>query len=204
VFNEFKNPVSILTKNRLVTRDIDLLAEMAAFQCAQVFISITSLDNHTCRTMEPRASQPRLRLQAVKDLRSAGIPVGVMVAPIVPGLTDHEMPQILEAAAEAGAQYASWTMMRLPYGVKDLFETWINEHYPDRANKVLNRIREMRRGKLYDANFGSRMTGEGIFAEQIGEIFRLHRRKYGLDKRMRPLSIAAFQRPAANGQMSLF
>jgi DNA repair photolyase len=204
VFNEFKNPVTILTKNKLVTRDIDILAEMAAFQCAQVFVSITTLDNEICRTMEPRASQPRLRLQAVKDLRSAGIPAGVMVAPIIPGLTDHEIPQILEAAAEAGALSAGHTVVRLPYGVKDIFQTWVHEHYPDRSNKILNRIRAMRGGKLYDAKFGTRMRGEGIYAEQIHETFRLYKRKYGLDKGMPPLSVAAFQRPDDSGQMNLF
>lgn len=204
VFNEFKNPVTILTKNKLVTRDIDILAEMAAFQCAQVFVSITTLDNELCRTMEPRASQPRLRLEAVRQLRAAGIPAGVMVAPIIPGLTDHEMPRILEAAAEVGAMSAAFTIVRLPYGVKDIFQTWVHEHFPDRANKILNRIREMRGGKLYDAKWGARMRGEGIFAEQIAQIFRLHRHKYGLDKGMPPLSIVAFQRPSTDGQMNLF
>lgn len=203
VFNEFKNPVSILTKNKLVTRDIDILGEMAAFQCAQVFVSITTLDNEICRTMEPRASQPRLRLEAVRELRRAGITVGVMVAPIIPGLTDHEMPQILEAAAEAGAMAAGFTVVRLPYGVKDIFQTWVQEHYPDRANKILNRIRHMRGGKLYDARWGVRRRGEGIYADQIREIFNLHRKKYGLDQGMPPLSIAAFQRPETDGQMRL-
>lgn len=203
VLAEFRNPVAIITKNALVTRDIDILSEMAQYQCAQVFVSITTLDKHLARVMEPRASRPELRLDAVHQLSAAGIPVGVMMAPIVPGLTEHEIPSLLKAAKEAGARSVGYTMLRLPYGVKDLFQTWLGEHYPDRKMKVLNRIREMRGGKLNDANFGSRMRGQGVHAELIADIFRKNRRSLGLDKGFPSLSTAHFRR-VEEAQMSLF
>lgn len=194
VLKEFRNPFAIITKNYLVTRDIDLLAEMARYRAASVSVSITTLDRILCRKMEPRASTPELRLKAIEGLSRAGIPVHVMLGPVLPGLTDHEIPEILKRASEAGAVSAYYTMLRLPYGVKDLFQTWIKEHYPDKADKVLNRVRDVRGGKLYDAEFGTRMTGKGIYADQIAQIFDLYRKKYGLMRRVE-LSTAHFKKP---------
>lgn len=194
VLAEFKNPVVIISKNYLVTRDIDILKEMATQQLAHVVMSITTLDKEIARTMEPRASTPDRRVKAVEELTAAGIPVSVNMAPIVPGLTDHEIPALLKRAAEAGALRANYTMLRLPYGVKDLFETWLEEHFPTRKQKVLNRLRDIRGGKLYDAKFGSRMRGEGIFADHIEQMFDNARERYGLNKPSRPLSTAHFTR----------
>lgn len=202
VLAEFRNPVAIITKNHLVTRDMDILATMAEYRAAHVFLSITTLDDAVARAMEPRASRPGLRLEAVRKLRAAGIPVGVMVAPIIPGLTDHEVPAILEAAAEAGAMTAGRTVVRLPHGVKELFAEWLDVHAPQRKEKVLNRIRDMRGGKLNISTFGSRMTGEGPFAESIHQVFDLHRRRLGLTQRL-TLSTDAFRRPGGS-QLGLF
>jgi len=202
VLEEFRNPVAVITKNHLVTRDIDVLASMAEHQAAQVFFSITTLDDDLARVMEPRASRPGLRLEAVRKLREAGIPVGVMVAPIIPALTDHEVPAILEAAAQAGAMTAGRTVVRLPHGVKDLFTEWLEVHAPHRKEKVLNRMRDMRDGKLNDSTFGSRMVGAGPFAESIHQMFDLHRRRLGLTQKL-PLSTAAFRRPGG-AQLDLF
>jgi len=202
VLAEFRNPVAVITKNHLVTRDIDVLASMAEHQAAQVFLSITTLDDDLARVMEPRASRPGLRLEAVRKLREAGIPVGVMVAPIIPALTDHEVPAILEAAAEAGAMTAGRNVVRLPHGVKHLFAEWLEAHAPHRKEKVLNRLRDMRDGKLNDSTFGSRMVGEGPFAESIHQMFDLHRRRLGLTQKL-SLSTAAFRRPGGS-QLNLF
>jgi DNA repair photolyase len=214
VLAETRHPVGIITKNELVTRDIDLLSELARHHAVRVMLSITSLDGELARRMEPRASHPRDRLKAVAQLAAAGIPVGVMVAPIVPAITDHEIPSILEAAAAAGAQTAGFTVMRLPGAVAGLFEAWLDRHFPDRKEKVLHRIRDLRGGKLNDSRFGSRMRGEGIFADQIRALFVSSRKRYGLDQPLPPLSSAAFRRPAhpgpsaaeraADPQLSLF
>ena len=202
VLAEFRNPVAVITKNHLVTRDIDLLAPMAKDQTAHVFLSITTLDDGLARVMEPRASRPGLRLDAIRRLRAAGIPVGVMVAPIIPALTDHEVPAILEAAAEAGAMTAGCTVVRLPHGVKDLFSEWLAVHAPLRKDKVLNRLRAVRDGKLNDPAFGSRMVGQGPFAESIHQMFDLHRKRLGLTQRL-TMSTHAF-RPVGGRQMGLF
>ncbi|MEZ0224906.1 MAG: PA0069 family radical SAM protein [Alphaproteobacteria bacterium] len=202
VLADFCNPVSFITKNHLVTRDIDLLQRLAAKDAASVNLSITTLDRKLTRLMEPRASTPALRLRAIEQLAKAGIPVNVMIGPVLPGLTEHEIPSILESAASAGAQWAGYTMLRLPYGVKDLFQTWLLEHYPDRADKVLNRIRSIRDGKLNDSEFGTRMRGEGFYAEQISTVFELSRKRFGLTKRVR-LSTAHFNRHARDRQLSL-
>ena len=201
---EFRNPVGIITKNLLVTRDIDVLAEMAKHRCASVCLSITTLDTNLRKVMEPRTSPPQARLNAIRKLSEAGIPVSVNVAPIVPGLTDHEMPAILKAAREAGATSAGFTVVRLPYANTTLFEKWLETHFPDRKDKVLNRIRSMRGGKLYDAEWGKRMRGEGIFAEQIEAMFNVARRKAGFTEEGRAeLSLAGFRRPGGQ-QLSLF
>jgi DNA repair photolyase len=202
VLAKFRNPVGIITKNALVTRDLDLLGELASDQAAAVNISVTSLDPKLQRVLEPRTSTPRARLDAMMQLRSAGIPVGVMTAPIIPGLNDHEVPKILEAAANAGAGFAGYTVVRLPYAVAPLFERWLEEHFPDRKEKVLGRIRHLRGGeRLNDPRFKSRMRGEGIFAEQIRALFQTGCKRAGMSERP-ALSIAHFRRP--NEQLSLF
>jgi DNA repair photolyase len=204
VLVEFRNPVSVITKNHLVTRDADLLAELARDDCAMVFLSVTTLDPALQRVMEPRTSTPARRLAAIRTLSQAGIPVGVMVAPIIPGLTDHEMPAILEAAAAAGASAAGYVPLRLPHGVKELFSDWLEAHYPGRKEKVLNRLRELRGGKLYESRFGLRMRGEGPWAEQLDALFEAGRRKAGLDRKRIELSTTAFRRSAPGGQLGLF
>lgn len=199
---EFRNPVGVVTKNHLVTRDIDLLGELAGHRAAMVMLSITTLENDLARVMEPRTSSPKRRLAAVEALAKAGVPVGVMVAPVIPGLTDHEIPAILSAAAAAGATFAGFTPVRLPLAVAGLFEDWLSRHFPDRKEKVLNRIRSMRGGKLNEASFGRRMAGSGIFAEQMRDMFNLAARRAGLDGPGPELSTAAFRRPG--DQLSLF
>jgi DNA repair photolyase len=196
VLREFKNPVGIITKNHLVTRDIDLLAAMAAEQLAVVIVSVTTLDHDLASKMEPRTSSPRRRLDAIQALTAAGIPTGIMMAPIIPGLTDHEIPAVLSAAAEAGATTCGYVPVRLPFAVRDLFERWLSDHFPDRKHKVLNRIRSMRNGKLNDAEFGSRMRGNGIWADQLKSMFDLAKRRAGLDKPFPTLCTTAFRRPA--------
>ena len=195
VLLEFRNPVGIVTKNHLVTRDVDLLAELARFNCAAVYVSITTLDAELTPKLEPRASLPNLRLAAIRKLHEAGVPVGVMAAPMIPGLNDHELPQILSAAADAGARSAGLVPVRLPFAVKDIFADWLGRHFPDRKEKVLNRIRSLRGGQLNNAEFGSRMTGEGVWAEQLRQMFDVMVRKLGLNENEAELSTAHFRRP---------
>ena len=204
VFVEFRNPVAIVTKNHLVTRDLDLLQELARYEAAAVFLSITTLDGSLARVMEPRTSHPARRLAAIEALTQAGVPAGVMVAPVIPGLTDHEAPSIIAAAAQAGARFSGYIPLRLPHGVRSLFEQWLAQHVPDRKAKVLNRIRAIRGGRLNDPRFVSRMKGEGIFAKQIAAMFSLACRKSDIDGRGPKLSTAAFRRPPSNAQLSLF
>jgi DNA repair photolyase len=201
VLAEFRNPVVIVTKNDLVTRDADLLAELARHRAAAVYLSIPTLNLPLSRILEPRTSPPERRLQAVRELSSAGIPTGVLVAPIIPGLTEHELPSILKTAAEAGASFAGHTVLRLPLAVAPLFERWLDEHMPDRKARILNRIREMRGGRLNDPRFGSRMRGEGIFARQIQDLVRAGRRKAGLAAAAPELSTAAFRRPSIQREL---
>lgn len=204
VLAEFRNPIAIITKNHLVTRDVDLLAELAAQQAALVNISITSLDPTLQRVMEPRTSIPQRRLAAVEALARAGVPVNVMVAPVIPGLTDHEVPAILSAAAAAGARSASFIPLRLPGAVAEIFQQWLQDHFPDRKERVLNRIREIRGGKLNDARFGSRMRGQGEYWQQMRSMFTTVRRREGLDAERLTLSTEAFRRPDPTGQLGLF
>lgn len=204
VLAEFRNPVAVITKRDTVTRDIDLLAELASFDAAAASLSVTSLDRELQRAMEPRASTPERRLEAIRRLSEAGIPTGVMVAPVIPGLNDHEIPAILERAAAAGAERAAFVMLRLPHGLDELFADWLERHYPERKEKVLNRLRDLRGGRLYDAGFGTRMKGEGPFAEQVRQMFGVAARKAGLNRERRKLSTAAFRRPASGGQLGLF
>jgi len=196
VLCEFRNPAIVITKNALVTRDIDLLSELARFGAVGVALSITSLDRNLQRVLEPRTSTPENRLAAVRALAEAGIPTSVMIAPVIPGLNDHEIPAILQAAAEAGARGAGYVALRLPYAVAGLFEEWLTQHRPLAKEKVLNAIRSMRGGKLSDPRFKSRMTGEGIVAERIRRLFEISKRQTGLDRPRRKLSVEAFRRPS--------
>lgn len=203
VFLEFRNPVAVVTKSRLVVRDADLLAGLAQFDASAVFLSITTLDDRLSRLMEPRASLPRRRLEAIRKLRQGGVPVGVLVAPVIPGLTDHELPSIIQTAAEAGAGFAGYTTLRLPHGLSSLFEDWLVRHFPDAAHKVLNRLRAIRGGRLNDPRFHQRMRGEGPFAEQIESLFTVACRNAGLLGNRPKLSTASFRQPG-NSQLALF
>jgi len=195
VMAEFRQPVGIITKNFLVTRDVDLLAQMARHDCAAVNVSVTSLDADLASRLEPRAARPAHRLRAIRLLADAGVPVNVLVAPVIPGLTDHEIPAILDAAAAAGARRAGYVLLRLPYAVKDIFLQWLETELPSKKDRVLSRLRELRGGKLYDATFGQRMRGEGIFAEQIKQLFAVSARRAGLNRSEIKLSTAHFRRP---------
>lgn len=204
VFLEFRNPVGMVTKNHLILRDLDILQGLAKFNCVSVCISITTLDENLRRVMEPRTSTITNRLEAVRQLSEAGIHVGVLTAPIIPGLTDEEIPDLIHASVSAGAKFAGYNIVHLPYGAKDIFAAWITQHFPERADKVLNRIREMRGGKLNDPRFGSRMRGEGIFAEQIRALFNIARKKAGLQKSDYQLSTEHFRVPGRAVQGGLF
>lgn len=203
VFAEFMNPVGLVTKNRMVLRDRDILSELAAHQAVSVCVSVTTLDLTLNRTLEPRTSSPQQRLETIAGLAQAGIPTGVLVAPVIPGLTDHEIPAILKAAGEAGAAFAGYIILRLPYAVAPLFERWLEQHFPERKDKVLNRIREMRGGSLYDSSFETRMSGTGPFAGQIARFFEVAARKAGIADGSPELSTRSFRRPQS-GQMDLF
>jgi DNA repair photolyase len=201
VLVQFRNPVAIITKNHLVTRDIDLLCELAASNAVAVNVSVTSLDPNLQRVLEPRTTSPQGRLEAIGQLHAANIPVGVMVAPIIPGLTDHEVPKILAECAKAGAQFAGYTIIRLPWAVAPLFEHWLEEHFPDRKEKVLGRIRHLRGNRLNNSQWHTRMTGEGIFAEQIASLFKVGCRRTGIGARP-TLSCKSFRRSIT--QLRLF
>jgi DNA repair photolyase len=203
ILREFLNPVMIVTKNYLVTRDIDLLSEMARHRCAAVLVSLTTLDARLSASMEPRASRPARRLAAIEALAKANVPVGFLLAPMIPGLTDSEAPAIAQAAARAGARYGGYIALRLPFAVKELFENWLDTHYPAKKDKILNRIRAVRGGRLNDPNFHTRMTGEGVYSEQMVELFRLACRKAGITERHPSLSTDHFRRPSTS-QLGLF
>lgn len=204
VLHETNHAFTIVTKNALVTRDLDLLAAMnepgRAGAC--VFVSVTSLRPEVTAVMEPRTSRPEARLEAIRKLSAAGVQVGVMVAPLIPGLTDEEMPAILEAAAAAGAITAGYVPLRLPLAVAPLFEEWVRNHFTDRAQKVLNRVKDLRDGKLNDSNFGSRMQGKGEFADLFSQLFHARCRKLGLNERELHLDPGGFQKPGE--QLGLF
>jgi DNA repair photolyase len=202
VLADFRNPVAIVSKNHLVTRDCDLLVELAAWNAARVTLSVTTLDSSLARILEPRASSPSHRLEAVAKLRDARIPVGVNIAPIIPGINDHEVPRIAEAAANAGAESAAYTVIRLPLTVAPVFVAWLERHFPERKEKVLNAIRSMRQGRLNTPDFGARMRGDGPLAEQIRQIFRVSCNRVGLGEFRSELNTAAFRRILPN-QMEL-
>ena len=200
VFREFRNPVAIVTKSALVTRDVDLLADLAAHGAASVTVSVTSLDPELARRMEPRAATPERRLEAIAALSAAGIPVNINVAPIIPGLNDSEIPAILQRGAAAGAGSAAWILLRLPQPVDQLFEAWLQRNFPDRVQRVLGRIRECRDGRLSDSRFGHRMRGEGVYAKQIAALFRTAARRAGVDRPLPALNANAFRRPPQAGE----
>lgn len=204
VLAEFRNPIAIITKNHLVTRDVDLLGELASHSAAVVNVTITSLDPALQRVMEPRTSIPARRLAAVEVLARTGVPVNVMVAPVVPGLTDHEVPAILSAVAAAGARSAGFIPLRLPGAVAEIFERWLEDHFPDRRDRVLNRIREIRGGRLNDPRFGERMRGSGPYWDGIRSMFETVARREGLDRPRLTLSTNAFRRPDRGAQLGLF
>ena len=195
VLADCRNPVGIITKNAMVTRDIDHLKVLAQYRAVAVYLSITTLDGSLHRVMEPRASHPKQRLRAVAALADAGIPVGVMIGPVIPGLTDHEIPKILEAAANAGAKFAGHSVLRLPGEVQNLFPAWLSRHFPDRKDKVMRRIRSMRNGKLDEPRFGTRMQGQGVFADQIHTLFDVARKRAGLQSDRTKPSNKSFPRP---------
>ncbi len=202
VLAEFRNPVGIITKNHLVTRDADLLAGMAADGLCSVHITITTLDSGLARRLEPRASLPAHRLDAITQLTRAGIPVSVVIAPVIPGLNEHEVPAILKAARSAGAIRAAYSVLRLPHAVKEIFTTWLDEHVPGSAEKILERIRDLRGGALNSSKFGERLRGQGFWAEQIQAIFSQTRKREGYATDHFSYNLAAFRRPPAP-QLSL-
>ena len=196
VLAEFRNPVAIVTKNHLVTRDLDILENLASVKAANVNLSITTLNAELARRLEPRASLPRHRLQAIERLSAANIPVRVLIAPVIPGLNDHEIPAILSAARAAGAQDAGYVLLRLPYGVKEIFSDWLATNLPGARNKILDRIRSVRGGALNDPRFGTRMRGEGSEAEAIQHLFEMAVAREGFRNEPMSLSIGQFRNPS--------
>lgn len=202
---EARQPVGIITKNALVARDIDILADLASDNLVLVNLSVTTLDRSLCRSLEPRTSSPEARLRTVTELAEAGIPVNVMVAPVIPGLTDSEMPAILQAAADARAQSASYTVLRLPLAVEPIFLDWLERNRPDEKPRVESRLRACRGGELSESTFGQRMRGSGEIATQIAQTFRVFSRKFGLDRQLPKLSTRHFRPPkSSSGQLRLF
>ncbi|MCA0919884.1 PA0069 family radical SAM protein [Pseudooceanicola nanhaiensis] len=205
VLRDFRHPVAIVTKGTLILRDLDLLSEMAAQGLVRVGLSLTTLDPAVSRAMEPRVPGPQQRLAVIRGLAEAGVPVRVMTSPVVPGLTDHELEALLEAGADAGATAASWIMLRLPREVSPLFVEWLEERFPDRAARVMSRVREMHGGQDYDAQWGRRMRGTGPYAEMIGKRFKLAVKRLGLDTAQPELRSDLFRvPPRAGDQMDLF
>lgn len=194
VFLRFRNPVTIITKNTLILRDLDLLQELVKFNCVRATLSITTLNHTLARKMEPRASSPAKRLEALERLAAAGIPTTVNVAPLIPGLTDHEIAPILKEAACRGATNTAYILLRLPHSVKELFLNWLNEHFPDRANKVVHAVQETRAGRLNDPCFTTRLSGEGVRAEACARLFEVTCQKYELNQKKVVLSTEHFRR----------
>lgn len=203
VLADFRQPVGLITKNALVTRDLDHLQSLAQHGAANVVLSLTTLDAKLASLLEPRASRPEARLAAVRTLSEAGIPVGISLAPIIPGLNDHEIPGLMEAAAAHGATFASGTVLRLPHSVKEVFSGWLDRFEPARKALIPGRIEELRGGRLNDSTFGRRMTGSGPLADQIGRLLEVAKRRAGLDRPRVALSTKAFQRRMP-GQPELF
>ena len=205
ILDEFRHPASIVTKSSSILRDLDLLGRMAAANRVHVYVSVTTLDRKLAHTMEPRASAPRQRLEALRVLTEAGVPCGVLTAPVIPALNDHELESILEAAAEAGVREAGYILLRLPHEVAPLFEEWLLTHYPTRAKHVLSVMRQMRGGALYRAEWGKRMSGTGPFAELLRRRFETACRRLGLTRKRPDLDTGSFRIPAQRGdQPALF
>lgn len=204
VLNECHHPLGLVTKSALVERDIDILSEMAKKNLVRVYFSVTTLDKVLARRMEPRAATPLRRLEAMKNLSAAGIPVGVMAAPVIPQLNDKDLEAILEAAAAAGARSAGYVLLRLPLEIKELFGDWLQQHYPLRAEHVMSLIRQMRGGKEYDAGWGTRMRGTGEFADLIEQRFRKACARFGLNQDRKSIDVTQFRKPKLDGQMDLF
>jgi DNA repair photolyase len=200
VLRDFRHPLSIVTKSALIERDVDILRELARFELIQVMISITTLDSDLARTLEPRAAAPQRRLRAMETLCQAGIPCGVMFAPIIPALNDHEMETVLKAARQAGAVYGGYVLLRLPREVQGLFTEWLQAHYPDKADHVLSLLRSCHGGKEYDARFGQRMRGSGPYAELLAQRFKLACKRLGLNKLRRDLTCRHFRPPPRAGE----
>ncbi|HEY0978791.1 MAG TPA: PA0069 family radical SAM protein [Flavobacteriales bacterium] len=203
VAQEFRQPIGIITKNALVLRDIDILGEMAKDRLATVAISLTSLNEDLRRVLEPRTSTGRNRLHAIEQLSKAGVPVFVMVAPIIPALNEHEVPTLLKAAAEAGALGAGYTVVRTNGAVQEVFRTWLRHHFPDRASKIIAQISDAHGGRMNDSEFGRRMKGQGAFAENIGRMFRVMRQRYFGDRVLPEMDHTLFKVPR-EGQLGLF
>lgn len=204
VMAECGQPVTTMTKSAMVLRDTDLWSRLASMNAGSVTVTLVTLDAELARKLEPRASDPSGRLRAIRELTRAGVPVSVNIAPIIPGLTDAELPQILRAVADAGARRAAWVLLRLPYQIKDLFLDWLKRNVsPERALRVESLIRQSRGGKLYEATF-NRRSGRGPMAEQLAQVFDVFTRRYGLNRNIRPLSGANFRKPERGGQMGLF
>jgi len=203
ILADCSHPLVIITKNYLVTRDIDYLKKLAEIGAVRVTISLTSLRSEITNVMEPRTSRPARRLKAIEELTKAGIPVNVNIAPIIPGLTDEEIVPMMEAAADAGASSMAYTIVRLPYGVKDIFSKWLEDHFPDRKDKVLNRIKSLKDGQLNRTEFGKRFQTVGPYANQIKQLINIHKKRLGLDEPVPPLNRSEFKRPT-NGQLNLF
>jgi len=205
VLAETKHPLTIVTKSDLVLRDLDILVPMAKENLVSVALSLTTLDPKLARIMEPRAAAPRRRLAAIEKLAEAGVPVSAMTAPLIPAINDHELEALLEAAARAGASGAAYVLLRLPLEIKELFEEWLDTHFPDRKKRVLDLIRQTRGGRLYDSRFGLRQSGEGPYAELLAKRFRTAARKLALDEPRPPLELGKFVAPPADvRQMTLF
>ncbi|TVQ01670.1 MAG: PA0069 family radical SAM protein [Balneolaceae bacterium] len=203
VLSDSCHPLVIITKNHLVTRDIDLLSKLAKINAVKVALSVTSLDESVTATMEPRTSRPRRRIEAVRELSESGIPVNVNIAPVIPGLTDNEIVPIMEAVAAAGAKSVSIVNLRLPLAVKEIFIKWLEDHHPNRKDKVLNRIRSLKNGKLNRWEFGERFRVEGPFGVQMKQLVHIHAKRLGLNQHSASLSIEHFKRPVMN-QLNLF
>jgi DNA repair photolyase len=201
VFANYRHPLGMITKNSLVLRDLDLLTDLAKDNLVHVYLSITSLDESLRSIMEPRTATAKKRLTTVEALAKAGIPVGIMNAPVIPGLNHHEIPQILKAAADHGAQSAGMTVVRLNGSIGKIFEDWLRKNFPDRFDKVWNQICELHGGNVNDSQFGRRMSGEGNFAEVIHQLFKTSKKKYFRDRSMPPLNLTAFRK---GGNLSLF
>ncbi len=205
VLDAFNHPVAIVTKGGLVMRDTDILGRMAARGLAKVALSVTTLDGKLARRMEPRASAPNVRLRAIGALARAGVPTGLMMGPIIPALNDHEIEKVVDAGARAGATWASYVTLRLPAEVSPLFRDWLDEHYPDRAHRIMAQVREMHGGKDYDAQWGKRMTGEGVYANLIARRYEAAMKRHGLRRRIAPLDCSRFAPPVRPGdQYALF